>query len=112
MGTEDSKIHLKRAPRSLLGVVFFRFYVGVGEFEGHSCLSIGMKYGANLATGMGFAEWWGHGAGGCRVPPFATISTESECSATGPFSFRQVPESPSVEFHWSCSVGRLWGSLE
>src|SRR5277367_3504516 len=107
MGMENSKIHPKRAPRSLLGVVFFRFYVGVGEFEGHICLSIGMRCGAILATGTGFAEWWGPGAGGRRVPPFATTSTESERSVTGPFSFRQVPESPSLEFHRSCSVGRL-----
>src|SRR5277367_4232750 len=97
MGTENSKIHPKRAPRSLLGVVFFRFYVELGEFEGHSCLSIGMRCGAILMTGTGFAEWWGHRAGGCKVPPFATISAESEYSVTGPFSFCQVPESPSVE---------------
>src|SRR5277367_5006987 len=107
MGMENSKIHPKRAPRSLLGVVFFQFYIGLGEFEGHSCLSIEMRCRAIWVTGTGFAEWWGHGACECRLPPFATISAESECSVTGPFSFRQVPESPSVEFHWSCSVGRL-----
>src|SRR5277367_545393 len=107
MGAENSNIHPKRAPRSLLGVVFFRFHIGLGEFEGHSCLSIELRCGAILAIGTGFARWWGHGASVRRVPLFATVSTESECSATGPFGFRQVPESPSIEFYRSCSLGRL-----
>src|SRR5271170_6361412 len=105
MGTDNSKIHPKRAPRSLLGVVFFRFHVGLGQFEDHSCLSIKMKCETILTTGAGFTEWWGHGAGVCRVSLLATIPAESECPATRFFGFRQMPKSPGVEFHRSCSVG-------
>jgi hypothetical protein len=53
MGTENSKIHPKRAPRSLLGVVFFRLCLR--DFESHN-LSIELRGRTVLATGAGIFE--------------------------------------------------------
>src|SRR5271154_4838871 len=106
MGTENSKIHPKRAPRSLLGVVFFR----LRDFESHN-LSIELRR-TGLATGAGVLERGSHWAGLYMVTFLATAPRESECSAARLLSFCQVPNSTGVEFHRDCPVGGLRGNTK
>src|SRR5271155_56140 len=103
MGTENSKIRPKRAPRSLLGVVFssLRFR----DFESHN-LSIELRR-TGLATGAGILKRGSHWAGMYTVTFLATVTTESECSAARLLHFCQVPDSTGIEFHRDCPVGGL-----
>src|ERR1700685_1756934 len=104
MGTENSKIHPKRAPRSLLGVVFFR----LRDLEGHDCLTIGIRRWGTTTGTTGRS----HRAVGYRVSPFTAIVTESEIPTTCFLGFCQVPKSTSIEFHGDGSVDCLRGNTK
>jgi hypothetical protein len=107
MGTENSKIHPKRAPRSLLGVVFFR----LRDFESHN-LSIELRGRTVLATGAGVLERGSYWAGKYIVTFLATVPTESEYFTARLLGFCQVPNPTGVEFHRDCPVGCLRGNTK
>src|ERR1700685_3288647 len=110
MGTENSKIHPKRAPRSLLGVVFFRFWLR--DFESHKLSAIGLRRRTVWETGAGVSERGSYWAGVYIVTFLATVPTESKCPAAGLLGFRQVPNPTGVEFHRDGPVGRLRGNTK